>query len=112
MRRRPAGALLGRIARPGCSAGAGAKRAQVALVREWARRTRGSGIACQRYAPGLSEIGNGRLYLDRRPRAFDRAPVTRLSAAERRRLWDTVVQRTGGVDPVRSGEAQIAASGV
>ena len=128
-----------------------AKRAQVALVREWARRTRGSGIAFNAMHPGWartpglseslpgfdrvmgpvlrtpeegidtvvwlataprSELGNGRLYLDRRPRAFDRAPMTRLTAAERRQLWDTVVRRAGGVDPVRSREAQSAASGV
>ncbi len=118
-----------------------AKRAQVALVREWARRTRltnDSGIAFNAMhpgwarTPGLSdslpgfdrlmgpilrtpeegidtiiwlataprtEIGNGRLFLDRRPRPFDRAPFTRLSARDRRRLWETVVRRTGGGDP-------------
>jgi NAD(P)-dependent dehydrogenase (short-subunit alcohol dehydrogenase family) len=115
-----------------------AKRAQVALVREWARRTRGSGIAFNAMhpgwarTPGLSdslpgferimgpilrtpeegidtiiwlatarraEIGNGRLFLDRRPRPFDRAPFTRLDARDRRRLWEAVVRRTGGKDP-------------
>jgi NAD(P)-dependent dehydrogenase (short-subunit alcohol dehydrogenase family) len=35
---------------------------------------------------------DGRLYLDRRPRPFDRLPATRLVAAERRQLWDAVVQ--------------------
>ncbi len=35
---------------------------------------------------------DGRLYLDRRPRPFDRAPMTRLDAAERRWLWDTVAR--------------------
>jgi NAD(P)-dependent dehydrogenase (short-subunit alcohol dehydrogenase family) len=35
---------------------------------------------------------DGRLYLDRRARPFDRIPATRLSAAERRRLWDAVVR--------------------
>ncbi len=115
-----------------------AKRAQVALVREWARRTPDSGIAFNAMhpgwarTPGLSdslpgfdrvmgpilrtpeegidtiiwlatarrdEIGNGLLFLDRRPRPFDRVPSTRLSARERRRLWETVVRRTGGGDP-------------
>lgn len=38
---------------------------------------------------------DGRLYLDRRARPFDRLHSTRLSAAERRRLWDEVVRLTG-----------------
>ena len=42
---------------------------------------------------------SGRLFLDRRPRPFDRIPGTRLSAADRRRLWDLVVARSGGADP-------------
>jgi dehydrogenase/reductase SDR family protein 12 len=33
---------------------------------------------------------SGRLYLDRRARPFDRVRSTRLSAADRRRLWDSV----------------------
>lgn len=33
---------------------------------------------------------SGRLYLDRRPRPFDRLRSTRLSATDRRRLWDSV----------------------
>jgi hypothetical protein len=37
---------------------------------------------------------DGRLYLDRRARPFDRLRSTRLSAAERRRLWDEVVRLT------------------
>jgi NAD(P)-dependent dehydrogenase (short-subunit alcohol dehydrogenase family) len=41
----------------------------------------------------------GRLFLDRRARPFDRLPRTRLGAADRRRLWDLVVERAGGVDP-------------
>ena len=44
--------------------------------------------------------GGGRLYLDRRPRPFDRVPGTRLSAADRRRLWDIVVGLTGDPDPI------------
>jgi dehydrogenase/reductase SDR family member 12 len=42
---------------------------------------------------------DGNLYLDRRPRPFDRLPATRLSAADRRRLWDTVVRLAGVPDP-------------
>jgi NAD(P)-dependent dehydrogenase (short-subunit alcohol dehydrogenase family) len=116
-----------------------AKRAQVALVREWARRTRGSTITFVAMHPGWArtpgltaslpgferlmgpmlrtpeegaetirwlatapraEVDSGRLYLDRRPRPFDRVPWTQLGAAERRALWDEVVRRTGGSDPV------------
>lgn len=40
----------------------------------------------------------GRLYLDRRPRPFDRLPATRVDAAERRRLWAEVVRLVGGRD--------------
>jgi dehydrogenase/reductase SDR family member 12 len=39
----------------------------------------------------------GNLYLDRRPRPFDRVPATRSSAAQRRRLWDLVVRMSGVV---------------
>jgi NAD(P)-dependent dehydrogenase (short-subunit alcohol dehydrogenase family) len=42
----------------------------------------------------------GRLFLDRRPRPFDRVPRTRLSAADRRRIWDMVVRLAGIPDPV------------
>lgn len=115
-----------------------AKRVQVALVREWARRTGDSGVAFNAMHPGWArtpgltdslpgfdrlmgpilrspeegidtivwlataprtEIGNGRLYLDRRARPFDRAPFTRLDAHERRRLWDAVVRRSKVQDP-------------
>jgi dehydrogenase/reductase SDR family member 12 len=41
----------------------------------------------------------GRLVLDRRARPFDRIPSTRVSPAERRRLWDTVVRLAGIEDP-------------
>jgi dehydrogenase/reductase SDR family member 12 len=41
----------------------------------------------------------GRLFLDRRPRPFDRLPSTRVTPADRRRLWDTVVALAGGDDP-------------
>jgi NAD(P)-dependent dehydrogenase (short-subunit alcohol dehydrogenase family) len=46
-----------------------------------------------------AERRDGNLYLDRRPRPFDRLPATRLSAAERRRLWDMVVRLAGVPDP-------------
>ncbi len=41
-----------------------------------------------------SDVPDGRLYLDRRPRPFDRLWSTRLSAVERGRLWDEVVRLT------------------
>jgi NAD(P)-dependent dehydrogenase (short-subunit alcohol dehydrogenase family) len=47
----------------------------------------------------------GRLYLDRRERPFDRLPSTRLTAADRRRLWDEVVRMAGMPDPLPAGEA-------
>jgi len=115
-----------------------AKRAQVALVREWARRFRGRGVVANAMHPGwantpglaaslpgfASIIGgqlrsaaqgvdtllwlaaapearatSGRLFLDRRARAFDRFPSTRLSADDRRALWDRVLALTGEPDP-------------
>lgn len=42
----------------------------------------------------------GQVFLDRRPRPFDRVPSTRLSGADRRRLWDIVVDLSGGPDPI------------
>lgn len=122
----------------GTRAYARAKRAQVALAREWARRLRPSGIRVNAMhpgwadTPGLAEalpafqklmqpilrsptegidtlvwlaaaagagLPDGRLYHDRRPRPFDRVPATRLSADDRRRLWDAVVELSGGTDP-------------
>lgn len=123
----------------GARAYARSKRAQVALVREWARRLDGSGIAFAAMHPGWADTPgladtlpgfyramrpllrtpadgadtvtwlathpdpagiSGRLYLDRRPRPFDRIPSTRLSAADRRRLWGLVVGLAGVPDPV------------
>jgi NAD(P)-dependent dehydrogenase (short-subunit alcohol dehydrogenase family) len=126
----------------GTRAYARAKRAQVALMREWARRLgppERSGIAYNAMHPGWAETPGlaealptftramspilrtphqgvdtlvwlaadeqghdvtGRLYLDRRPRPFDRAPMTRLSAADRRRLWDAVVAAARVDDPL------------
>ena len=42
---------------------------------------------------------NGQLFLDRRPRPFDRVPSTRLSAADRRYVWDRVVTLASLSDP-------------
>jgi NAD(P)-dependent dehydrogenase (short-subunit alcohol dehydrogenase family) len=116
-----------------------AKRAQVALMREWARRERGSvGFVAMHPGwadtPGLAEqlpafrrvmgpllrtpgegidtitwlathpdaaATSGRLYLDRRPRPFDRLPSTRLSSADRCRLWE-LVSDLAGVSGVES----------
>ncbi len=115
-----------------------AKRAQVALVREWARRLRERGVVVNAMHPGWAAtpglaaslpgfhglIGDwlrspsqgvdtvlwlaaapdarsrtGRLFLDRRVRPFDRVPSTRLSARDRRTLWDTVLALSGEPDP-------------
>lgn len=115
-----------------------AKRAQVALVREWARRLGGRGVVVNAMHPGWAAtpglaaslpgfyrlIGgqlrsaaqgadtilwlaaapearatSGRLFMDRRPRPFDRLPSTRLPATDRRRLWDQVLALTGEPDP-------------
>ena len=118
-----------------------AKRAQVVLVREWARRLRGTGVTINAMHPGWADTPglatlpgfyramrpvlrtpaqgadtivwlaadpaaaatSGALYLDRRPRPFDRIPGTRLSAADRRRLWDMVVKLSGAPDPAPEG---------
>ncbi len=37
----------------------------------------------------------GKLFLDRRPRPFDRVPMTRVSPETRRALWDRVEAMTG-----------------
>jgi dehydrogenase/reductase SDR family protein 12 len=115
-----------------------AKRAQVAIIREWARRLRGTPVTFVTMHPGWartpglsaslpgfdrvmgpllrtpeegidtitwlataprSAIEAGGLYLDRRPRPFDRAPWTRLSDERRRVLWAEVVRRSGEADP-------------
>ena len=119
-----------------------AKRAQVALVREWARRLGPPGIAINAMHPGWADTPGlaealptfrrrmrpvlrtaaegadtlvwlvaapeggartGQLFLDRRPRPFDRIPATRLSAGDRRRLWDLVVSLSGASDPLPEG---------
>jgi dehydrogenase/reductase SDR family protein 12 len=122
----------------GARAYARAKRAQTALIREWARRLPGEGVTFNAMhpgwadTPGLAEtlpgfyskmrpllrtpaqgadtivwlatdpgVGgvSGKLFLDRRPRPFDRLPSTRLSAADRRRVWEIVVGLSGAPDP-------------
>ncbi|MDQ3127539.1 MAG: SDR family NAD(P)-dependent oxidoreductase [Chloroflexota bacterium] len=126
----------------GQKAYARAKRAQTALIREWARRFSGTGLTFNAMHPGWADTPGladslpafhrfmgpllrsaedgadtivwlsahpeaagqtGRLFLDRRPRPFDRAPQTRLSAADRRALWDAVVELTGTDDPTPVG---------
>ena len=127
----------------GAKSYARAKRAQVALIREWARRLRGTGVSsptrCTRAGPthpasrrpcpgsraswaascgtaaeGVDTVlwlaaapearaSSGRLFLDRRERPFDRIPSTRLTAADRARLWNTIVEMTGEADPVALG---------
>jgi len=123
----------------GSLAYARAKRAQVALMREWARRSTGSGPTFDAMHPGWADTPglaeslpgfygvmrpllrtpaegvdtivwlaadpgsagwNGRLFLDRRPRPFDRIPSTRLSASDRRDLWDAVVGLSGAPSPM------------
>ncbi len=53
-------------------------------------------LATAREAAGRA---TGRLFVDRRPRPFDRVPWTRVSAADRRRLWTSVVGLSGDPDP-------------
>jgi dehydrogenase/reductase SDR family protein 12 len=56
-------------------------------------------------SPSVPRRGGG-LYLDRRLRPFDRIPSTRLTAADRRRLWNFVVELSGDPDPLpATGEA-------
>ena len=122
----------------GTRAYARAKRAQVGLMREWARRVHPAEISFSAMHPGWTDTpglasalpafrafmrpilrtpaegadtivwlatssaasaASGGLYLDRRRRPFDRIPSTRLSTADRRRLWDEVVALAGVADP-------------
>ena len=122
----------------GTRAYARAKRAQVSIVREWARRSPRQDVSFVAMHPGWADTPgiaaalpgfhrlmgpllrtpaegvdtmvwlaadpaasgrSGRLLLDRRPRPFDRIPSTRVSPADRRRLWDAVVHLAGIADP-------------
>ena len=123
----------------GTRAYAQAKRAQVALMREWARRVPVAEVSFNAMHPGWADTPglsaslpvfarvmgpllrtpsdgvdtalwlaadpalagqSGGLYLDRHARPFDRAPQTRVSAADRLELWDEVVRLAGIPDPV------------
>jgi NAD(P)-dependent dehydrogenase (short-subunit alcohol dehydrogenase family) len=130
----------------GTVAYARAKRAQIALAREWARRlrARASGVRVNAMHPGWADTPSlaeflpgfhglmrpalrtaaegadtitwlaaapdagargGQFFLDRQPRPFDRIPATRLSATDRRRLWDAVVALSGVEDPLPEGRS-------
>ena len=117
----------------GTRAYAQAKRIQVALIREWARRYSTAGVSFNAMHPGWADTPGlaeslpgfyrvmkpllrtpyqgadtiawlatspsvhapgGKLYLDRRPRPFDRVPQTRLNADDRAELWDMVAELT------------------
>ena len=119
-----------------------AKRAQVMLMREWARRTRGGGIAFNAMHPGWADTPglsaslpgfrelvrpilrtppegvdtlawlsaspegarrSGAFFHDRRARPFDRVPSTRTGPAERRRLWQAIVELAKIDDPAPEG---------
>ena len=116
-----------------------AKRIQVALMREWARRSVRSGVTFNAMHPGWADTPGlteslpafrhlmapilrtpaegadtavwlaasreaagltGHLFLDRRPRPFDRIPSTRLSRTQRANLWDAAVALAGVDDPL------------
>ena len=122
----------------GTRAYAQAKRAQVAVVREWSRRVPAAEVTFNAMHPGWAATPGlsaslpgfsrlmgpllrapsqgadsavwlaaepslaghtGQLYLDRRPRPFDRAPQTRLTDSDRLELWDEVVRLAGIPDP-------------
>jgi hypothetical protein len=54
---------------------------------------------------GASGRRDGRLYLDRRPRPFDRVPWTRLGPADRAAFWERVLSLTGLPAPGAMGAA-------
>jgi NAD(P)-dependent dehydrogenase (short-subunit alcohol dehydrogenase family) len=64
-------------------------------------RTPSEGIDTVTWLATTTSAGrrDGRLYLDRRPRPFDRLPGTRLDANERRQLWEAVVRLVGEDGP-------------
>jgi dehydrogenase/reductase SDR family member 12 len=123
----------------GVRAYARAKRAQVVLIREWARRFRARGIRFDAMHPGWADTPglqdalprfhgllrpilrspaegadtavwlaaggasgrpDGRLYLDRRERPFDRVPWTRVDAPARAALWERALELAGLPDPM------------
>jgi hypothetical protein len=65
-------------------------------------RSPADGIDTAVWLASAPEAGlpDGRLWLDRRARPFDRAPMTRLSAADRGRLWSIAVELAGIEDPL------------
>lgn len=124
----------------GTRAYARSKRAQVCLIREWARRVPDDIVAFAAMHPGWADTPgisaalpgfyglmgpilrtpaqgvdttvwlaagddarpaqiDGRLFLDRRARPFDRIPTTRVSADDRRRLWQIVADLAGVLGP-------------
>jgi len=124
-----------------------AKRAQTALIREWARRYPEVGVTFVAMHPGWADTpgladalprfqrlmrpllrtptegadtivwlaaladpgqANGRLYLDRRSRPFDRVPSTRLSAQDRAGLWEAVASLSGSTALSVEGEEGFA----
>jgi dehydrogenase/reductase SDR family protein 12 len=46
-------------------------------------------------------VRGGKLYLDRRARPFNRLPSTRLKVADRRRLWNAVLELSESPDPIQ-----------
>jgi dehydrogenase/reductase SDR family member 12 len=72
------------------------------LVGSWLRTpAQGADTMIWLAASGEARGFSGQLVLDRRQRPFDRVPSTRLTAADRRWLWDQVVALTGEGDPIR-----------
>lgn len=123
----------------GTRAYARAKRVQVTLVREWARRLEGSAVRVNAMHPGWADTPGladalptfhavmgpllrtpadgidtivwlatdpdagargGQLFLDRRARAFDLVPMTRVPALARRLLWYRIASLAGLADRV------------
>ena len=77
---------------PGWADTPGIQPRSPASTASWGRccepRNRGPTRSCGWPPPRSRPDSTGKLWLDRRPRAFDRLPRTRVSAEEARRLWD------------------------